>query len=54
MQLTNKFDVTGLGSLAVDFIGSIEHWPELGTKNFLLNIILKNSNQLLILHETKL
>ncbi|MFW5645487.1 MAG: carbohydrate kinase family protein [Bacteroidota bacterium] len=28
-----KFDVTGLGSLAVDFIGSIESWPASGTKN---------------------
>ena len=27
------FDVTGLGSLAVDLIGSIDAWPELGTKN---------------------
>lgn len=29
----NKFDVTGLGSLAVDYIGSIDKWPEQGTKN---------------------
>jgi len=28
-----KFDVTGVGSVAVDFIGSIEKWPEIGTKN---------------------
>lgn len=33
MAVVDKFDVTGLGSLAVDFIGNIEHWPEPGTKN---------------------
>lgn len=32
-----RFDVTGLGSLAVDFIGSIESWPAAGTKNRLKN-----------------
>ena len=32
-----KFDVTGLGSLAVDFIGSIKKWPAAGTKNGLKN-----------------
>lgn len=33
MKRLTKYDVTGLGSLAVDFIGSIERWPSAGTKN---------------------
>jgi len=33
MQRIKKFDVIGLGSLAVDFIGGIEEWPTPGTKN---------------------
>lgn len=33
MSSSKTFDVTGLGSLAVDFIGGIDQWPLAGTKN---------------------
>jgi hypothetical protein len=33
MSRSKIFDVTGLGSLAVDFIGGIDQWPLAGTKS---------------------
>jgi len=30
--MKEQYDVFGMGALAVDFIGSVDHWPEAGVK----------------------